>query len=193
MLTFKLTLTGTAPLLMHNAQLADEFNPIVREMKKINAKKTKKTEDEKWELRRLEFMGSLYYDTDLGPYIPAEVIEASIREGAKISRNGRDVQRGLRITSSVNPLAYPGPRDRDEMWKTQNFQDFRTVKVTTSRIVRTRPMFRTWAVEADGLLDTEVIDLDSLKLFLERSGSLTGIGDYRPRFGTYTADIQVAK
>lgn len=190
---FTLTLTGTAPLLMHNVALADEFNPVVLEMKKITAKKTKKTEDDRWELRRLEFVGSLYYDADLGPYIPAEMIEASIREGAKVSRNGKDVQRGLRITSAVNPLAYKGPRAIDELWKDENFRDMRSVRVTSSRIVRTRPIFRNWMTQAEGIIDTEVLDLDALTLFLERAGGLMGIGDYRPRFGTYTAEIEVNK
>ena len=56
MKNFTITLTGEAPILMHNAQLSDKFNPITKAMSAINAKRTKKTDDDEWEMRRLEFM-----------------------------------------------------------------------------------------------------------------------------------------
>lgn len=188
---FRLTLTGTAPILMHNAQLSDEFNPVTLEMKKITAKKTKKTEDDRWELRRLEFVGGLYYDHDAGPYIPAANIEASIAKAAGLTRNGQDVKRGVRLTTDFNPLAYGGgPRTPDELWKDENFVHNASVKVGTARIIRTRPIFRNWATEAEGVFDNSVIDFESLKMFAEKAGQLIGLGDWRPRFGTFDVEIE---
>lgn len=186
---FTITLTGTAPILMHNAQLSDEFNPVTLEMKKITAKKTKKTEDDRWELRRLEFVGGLYHDVDYGPYIPAVNIEASIAKAAGLTRNGQDVKRGVRLTTDVNPLAYSGPRDIDDLWKDPNHVHNASVKVGQARIIRTRPVFRNWAVEAEGIFDPSVIDLESLKQFAEKAGNLIGLGDWRPRFGTFETSI----
>lgn len=190
---FTITLTGTASLLMHNSQLSDEFNPIAVEMKKITAKKTKKTEDDRWELRRLEFVGGLYYDTDLGPYIPAANIEASIAKAAGLTRNGQDVKRGVRLVTDVNPLAYRGPRDPDALWKDATFVHNASVKVGTARIIRTRPMFRDWMTEAEGVYDPTVIDFESLKQFVDKAGQLIGLGDWRPRFGTFDAQLVEVK
>jgi len=183
---FTIIMRGTSPLLMHSAQLSDEFNPVTLAMKKITSKKTNKTEDDRWELRRLEFAGSLYFDADLGPYIPAENIEASIANAASLTRKGKDVKRGMKIVNAVNPLAYHGPRTIDELWaKRDEFAHFASVKVQTARVTRTRPIFREWACEADGIYDPNVIDQESLESWIEKSGQLIGLGDWRPRFGTF--------
>jgi hypothetical protein len=189
---FTITVQGTAPLLMHNAQLSDEFNPVALEMKKITAKKTKKTDDDRWELRRLEFIGGLYFDQEAGPYVPAANIEASIAKAAGLTRNGQDVKRGVRITTDVNPVAYRGPRTIDALWADANHVHNASVKVGQARIIRTRPIFREWITEAEGIYDPTVIDMESLKMFATKAGQLIGLGDWRPRFGTFDATIQEA-
>lgn len=191
---FTITLTGEAPLLMHNAQLSDKFNPITREMAKITAKRTKKTDDDEWELRRLEFMGGLYYDPDLGPFIPAENMEASLAKAAGLTRNGQDVKRGVRINTAQAPLMYDGPRDRDGLWNggdTAGHAHFASVKVGQARIIRTRPVFRKWMVEFDGIIDPNILDPESLDEFLGKAGTMIGLGDWRPRYGTFTHELKV--
>lgn len=188
---FRITLTGASPLLMHNEQLADEFNVISREMKKITAKKTKKTDDDRLELRRLEFMGSLYYDPEVGPYVPGLNIERSLVEAARLTRAGKSVERGLRITSDFNPVQYAGPRDRDALWaEGDKFRLTKGVKVTTSRIIRTRPMFRNWTASAEGVYDPEMVDLDSLTIYAQKAGLYVGLGDWRPRYGLFDAKVE---
>lgn len=189
MKNFTMTVIGTAPLLMHNSQLSDEFNPVTLEMKKLTSKKTKKTEDDRWELRRLEHLGSLYFDPELGPYMPAQNIEACLAKAAGLTRNGQDVKRGIRITSDVNPLVYKGPRETKTLWKDPNHVHNASVKVGQARIIRTRPIFREWAFEANGIIDVNVIDVESLTQFAEKAGTLIGLGDWRPRFGTFNAEI----
>lgn len=191
MIKFVLTLEGTAPLLMHNSQLVDEFNPIVKEMKKITDKRTKKTEDDRWELRRLEHLGSLYYEEGVGPHMPAQNIEASLAKAAGLTRNGQDVKRGVRITSPIIPLVYQGPRTPDELWNDPNHVHNASVKVGMSRVIRTRPVFRQWILEADGILDPNIVDLESFTDFAVKAGSLIGLGDWRPRFGTFNATVEV--
>ena len=65
----RLSIEGTAPLLMHNIRLADPLNPIAKAMKAISSKR-KKTDDDLAQLARLEFEGGLYVLPDLGPYLP---------------------------------------------------------------------------------------------------------------------------
>lgn len=193
MKTFTLTITGTSPLLMHNARLSDEFDPIAVEMKKITAKKTKKTEDDRWELRRLEFLGGLYHDEDYGPYIPAQNVEACIKEAARMTRNGKDVERGMQLTTDINPIAYTGPREADALWEDPNHRHGASVKVGMARVIRTRPIFRQWAIEVEGVIDPTILDFDSLSMFTEKAGSFIGLGDWRPRFGRFTTTITEGK
>lgn len=187
---FSILITGTRPLIMHNGQLADEFNPIVLEIKKLTAKKgTKRTEDDRWELRRLEWMGSLYYDNEFGPYIPGLSVEASLKESARLTRRGKDIERGVRITSDINPIAYSGPREKDDLYKDPNFVFSAVVRNQSSRITRTRPIFREWAAEAEGIYDPALVDLPALTGFAQSAGLYVGLCDWRPRYGTFDAEI----
>lgn len=188
---FTITLVGTHPLLMHNARLSDPLDAVAKAVKVINSKR-EKTEDDHMELGRLEFAGSLYIHADLGPYIPPENIERCLVDSGKITRAGTKVKRALFVHSEVNPLIYTGPRDTKGLWSDKNFEHRASVKVQQNRVMRTRPQFREWEVSAHGTLDTSVLSLEELKQIADTAGSMIGLGDYRPRYGRFTADVSEA-
>jgi hypothetical protein len=55
--------------------------------------------------------------------------------------------------------------------------------------MRCRPRFRQWRVEADGHLDTAVLSFEELEEIANTAGAMIGLGDYRPRFGRFTAEV----
>lgn len=191
---FTLTLTGTKPLLVHNARLSDPLDKWAREMKKVSGKRSK-TDDDHLELARLEFYGGLYYDNDLGPILPSQNIEAAIVDGAKRTKQGKNVTRGLFITDLVTPIAYQGARDLEGLWGNgeSEFVHRASVKVGMSRVMRTRPIFRQWAIEVDGFFDDQIFNLETVEQIITDAGSYSGLGDWRPRFGTFTHKIEVKK
>ena len=89
---FTLKIEGLAPLLMHNARLANPLDTIVQAKKPIAAKRTK-TDDDHALLSKYEFLGGLYIDADAGPYLPAENIERCIRDAAAFSRQAESIRR----------------------------------------------------------------------------------------------------
>lgn len=194
MTQFTLTITGTKPLLMHNSQLSDPLNRWAREMKKLSGKRTK-TDEDHLELARLEFFGGLYFDDDLGPVMPSQNLEAAITDGAKRTKQGKNVGRGLFITDLVTPIVYAGPRDLDALWGDgeSEYVHRASVKVGTSRVMRTRPIFRQWVLEADGFFDDQIFNLETVEQILTDAGSYAGLGDWRPRFGTFTHTLEVKK
>lgn len=183
-----LGIIGTGPLLMHNARLSNPLDPIARAMKKVNSKRAK-SEDDYAEIARLEFMGSLYHDAELGPFLPGDNIWRSVYDAAKKRRLGEKVKTGLLVLSSVNPIAYAGPRDAEELWADESFRHQASVKVGTSRVTRTRPQFTKWATQVAVYLDTEVLDADDLGQIVEIAGSLVGLGDWRPRYGRFIGSL----
>jgi hypothetical protein len=185
---FRITITGTAELLMHNARLSNPLDPVAKAMKKVSSKRTK-TDDDYEEIARLEHAGSLYLDPDVGPYIPGENIQRCLTDAAKVTRAGVKVTRGVFISTDTNPLGYKGPRDVDGLWADENFRHMKSVKVQQNRIQRCRPRFRQWTLEADGTLDTSVLALDDLCAIAETAGAMIGLGDYRPRFGRFTTQV----
>lgn len=184
----RMTLTGTTPLLMHNSQLSDPLNPITKALKDISSKRTK-TEDDHWEMARVEFLGGLYHDPELGPYIPGANLHRCLNEGAKLNKLGRHVERGVVVIDEMLPLAYLGPRDVDGLWADENFRSRLSVGVTTSRVMRTRPQFRKWAMEAELIVDTDQLDFGQISGIAEKSGAMIGLGDYRPHYGRFTVEV----
>ncbi|OBH07931.1 hypothetical protein [Mycobacterium sp. E1747] len=190
MIGFTITLTGTAPLLMHNSRLSNPLDPATKALKKVTGKRNK-TDDDHEQIARLEFAGGLYMDPDVGPYIPGENIMRCLVDGAKLTKMGVKVTRGVFVSTDVNPLSYNGPRDEQALWD-KGWRHMASVKVGTSRTMRCRPWFPEWKVQAEGVLDPSVLELDDLTSIADNAGSLIGLGDWRPRFGRFTAVVQHA-
>lgn len=185
----RLTLDSLTPLLMHNARLSDPLDVITKQLRGVSSKRTK-TEDDQAEMARIEFEGGMYFDEIAGPYVPGVNVHRCLVEGAKLNKLGRHVERGVIVQNDVCALAYDGPRTIEELWEDKNFVSRLSVGVTTSRVMRTRPQFRKWALEVDLLVDTGQLDLNQFTEIAEKAGSYIGIGDYRPRFGRFSVSVE---
>lgn len=185
----RLSLTGTAPLLSHNIRLANPLDPIARQMKEISAKR-KKTDDDFMQLARLEFEGGLYLSPVLGPYLPGANIEKCIVEGGRITKQGKQVERGLFVIDNEVPLIYSGPRTAETMWADENYRSAMAVKIGQSRVMRTRPIFRSWALDAEAEVDPGLLNIEQLVSVATDAGAMVGLGDYRPRYGRFTVSVE---
>ncbi len=180
---------GTTPLITHNIRLANPLDPIAKAMKGISAKRTK-TEDDYVQLARLEFEGGLYLDPEVGPFLPGANVEKCIVEGARVTKQGKQVERGLFVVDNTIPLLYTGPRSAEKLWADENFRNVSAVRIGQQRIMRTRPMFRSWALDVDAELDPGLLSVDQLQAIITDAGSMVGLGDYRPRYGRFEATVE---
>lgn len=182
----KLRVTGVSPLLCHNGSLADPMNPTVKEMKKITSKRGK-TEADLEELARLEWLGGLYIENGK-LVIPSMNIEATFVEGAKKTRMGKQALAGA--FCQENPvIIYDGPTDLKELWRDENFRLTVGAKVQRARIMRTRPMFKQWALEFVFTFNDEVLNESTVLEIFKTAGELVGFGDWRPKFGRFTVTV----
>lgn len=180
---------GTAPLLMHNIRLANPLDKYARELDRLNKEK-KGAGADKYEflelMARVEWEGGLYYDKDIGPYLEQRHILASLKEGARRTRGGKVVQRGVTVSGYRFPLQYNGPRDIEGMVEAGTFIDHRAVTVGRAKVMRARPVFTEWALKFPLIYDTDAISLDDLKRYLVDAGRFAGLGDGRAiGFGFY--------
>lgn len=176
---------GVAPLIMHNGQLADPANEWTRAVKEISGKR-KKTDADYEEMARLEWMGGLYLHEG-EPCIPGYVLEGVlIGKGgaARKQRMGKQAAAGLYALENF-PLEYEGPRDPVEMWKDKRFQLRVPVVVNTSRVIRTRPIFNEWAATVAVEVDTELVNVDDVDLWMKIAGKQVGFMDWRPKCGRF--------
>lgn len=186
---FTMTIEGVRPLLMHNERLANPMDPIVKEIKKITSKK-KKTDDDHEAIAHLEFLGSLYHDPDVGPYLPGDNLWRCLYNASKRNRLGERVKEALLIETDVNPLAYKGPRDAEKLWLDEKFRYFRSVRVGMSRTMRCRPIFYQWKTEVEGQLDTTILDWADFERIVADAGGLVGLCEWRPRFGRFLGVVK---
>jgi hypothetical protein len=174
--------TGTTTTLMHNERLADELSYAAQLMSRLNKEKKRKGVDKlemSAKISRAEWDGGLYYDDSIGPYIPAQNVHSCIKEGARLTRGGKEVERCVQIATPRIKLDYDGPRDRNGLWDAGIFKDRRGVKVQRARIFRTRPAFDGWSIQFSLLYTTEGIDLDALCKYMSDAGTFIGLGDGR--------------
>jgi hypothetical protein len=185
----RIEMTGATPLLMHNARLADPKDQFAKEIAKYSAKKSKKTEEDRDAIERLEWLGGLYVEN--GVIVePTSAIGACLREAAKSTRNGRDIQRAVRFKDMFVKLVYDGPSDIEKLFECPEFQNRAIVRIQKARSPRVRPRFFPWYLEAYAILNTNLIDIDKLRDIADYAGEIEGLGDNRINgFGKFKAEI----
>ena len=170
---------GDEMLLLHNGQLADRECEWTRKLAAITSKRNK-TDEDATEVARLEWCGSLYYDPDTGPYMPGDNLRRALLDAARLSKEGKNIERGLLRVTRKNTLNYDGPRDMQALWETGRFAHRTTVKVGTSKVVRTRPKFIGWSFTTTLTHDATIISKDDITRIATTAGHYVGIGDGRP-------------
>lgn len=185
-------ITGTVPLIMHNVQTADPMNHFAKEIAKLTSKRRNKTEADQAEIARLKFISGLYYDTKVGPYIPAPNLFRCLIESGAMTREGKKIERGISFLSDRATLEYDGPRDLTSLWDDGNskYVDTRIVVVSRQRIPQTRPIFPEWSATFEVLVDDQVLDPDGFAEIVIRAGRAVGIGDFRRFYGRFTAILK---
>lgn len=186
----KITMTGTTPLMLHNVRLADPLDPWAKELKRLNGKRTK-TEDDRLEISRVEFGGGLYYDPEIGPYLPAANLFRALIEAGTVTKSGKKIERGLIVTQDRAAIEYDGPRTIDELWGDGNtpYVDRRMVNVQRQRVSRTRPIFPRWACAFGVEVDPAILDPEDFEAIVVRTGSMVGVGEYRRFYGRFEGKV----
>jgi len=182
------------PLLMHAPTTVDPLNPYSVKMRKVSTKR-QKTEDDYEAISRIEFLAGLYFEDGTGPYIPSRVISACLIDGAKKFRLGRAARAGITPKSPRFFFKkWRGPKTAEALFEsrlkdgTQRYVDKRCVRVTTSRIMRTRPRFDAWEIDVSLIIDATAFDPERIEDIVHAAGTLVGICDNRPECGRFELD-----
>lgn len=190
--TIQIRLQGVSPLLCHNGQTADPRNTYAKAMKAVSSKR-KKTDADYDEMARLEWLAGLYrIDGDL--VIPDYVIESVMIKGAMKSKRGPQAKCGMFFTEHAS-LQFAGKPEiindetLAEMFASGDFTHTIGVKVGMSKVMRTRPIFRNWSLQATCQYDPDVLNLRDIEEIVSDAGKLVGLGDWRPKHGRFEAEV----
>lgn len=193
MRNFSIKITGTSPLIMNSGRLINPLEPATKELANAYGEfKRDKTDESFLALAQAEFIGSLYFIDGIGPVWPSDNLRSCLRNGGKKKKKvgsraslANSVASAVLFTSTDNPLWYGknGPRTIEELWADENHRLIKACGVQRAKVMRTRPVFREWEFEAEGVLDTEVIDLVDFQAVADIAGKLIGLGNWRPELG----------
>lgn len=188
MKTIKLKITGMSPLLMHGDRFANPLDPLTKAHKELTAKR-KKTDADHEAIAKSEWLGGMYHDDDIGPYMPGVNVDAALVAGAKLQKLGTKFKSAVMVVEDRLPVIYEGPRDKDGMFADGRFTDCRSVKVQTAKLMRYRPKFNQWALSVTIAFNEDAVNTAEVLKAAEDAGRMCGIGDFRPRFGKFTVEV----
>lgn len=202
MATIECEIRGQTPLVMNNGEKADPDGVYAERVADLKNKRKKSPEDREL-LGRIEFQGGLYWNEKIGPYLPDGNILASLIEGGRVTKNGKDItafvsceptEEAKKRGESFVKLEYEGPRDVESMWRAAMF-DRRLVssngKPGGPKVIRYRPVFKGWSakfvLEVDDECDPAVV-VQALK----DAGRRVGVCE-RKRFRWGRFEVERAK
>ena len=177
---------GITPLIMNSCKTVNPLHPIALAKREITDKPSRKrTVDDLIHLSDLEWEGSLYHDDDIGLYVPAENIEATVRDGAKARRKGKDIVRCFNVVEMRVPLDIGEVLTLDQMRDDYRFRDVRQMTVQRARVTRTRGRFNMWRIVFTATYDETQINLDTVVYAMQYAGQYVGLCDSRPKYGKF--------
>ncbi len=177
--TLKFKFTGQSALIVHSARGSNPLDPAAIAHSALTSKRTK-TEQDHRQIAESEWHLGLYYDKELGPFLPSANIMAAVHAGAKQHKNGAPFGRSTLILEEKIPLQYDGPRDAAKLFKKPVHVHVCSVGVNGRRVTRCRPIFPSWSVEFEMHYDPTVLDEKDIVLAAVTAGRYCGIGDNRP-------------
>lgn len=189
MKNLRVTWKGITPLIMHSCQCVNPLHPISKELKKYTSKRNK-TDEDLIKISDLEWEAGAYWKDDMGLYMPAENVEATIQNGAKANKKGKDIEKYVSVTDLYIPFNYGENLTKEELIQNYEYRDTRIMTVQRSKVLRTRPRFDQWSITFNVLYNEEKIDIETIVNAMEYAGSYVGLCDSRPKYGKFVATIE---
>ncbi len=189
MKNLKVTWKGISPLIMHSCQCVNPLHPIAKELKKYTSKKNK-TDEDLIKISDLEWEAGAYWKDGFGLYMPAENVEATIQNGAKANKKGKDIEKYVNVTDLYIPFNYGENLSKEELIQNYEYRDTRIMTVMRSKILRTRPRFDQWNITFNLMYNEEKIDIETIVNAMEYAGSYVGLCDSRPKYGKFVATVE---
>ena len=192
--SLNVTITGIIPLLMANPQTVDRFNQYNREMARINAKKTRRTDEDYRDLADIEVRSKVHWDNEIGVFVPTTwLMGALCKHAFSLKKLSKD-----RIRGSVFPkepkiaLTYRNMelvKELDDVVGNPEFRYNMNLRQGQVRVMKSMPIFKDWSFSAVLEFENTQIDAGDLKAIFEYAAEYGGFGDFRPTFGRAEAEV----
>lgn len=175
---------GESALLQHDDKTANPMNPYTKRLKEITGKR-KKTDEDIFQIAKIEWEASLYHTEKDGYFIKAECFEGTFLTAAKAFKLGNVFKQAVSIPKNPKLKFSENHLNPDRLFEITEYRDIRTVKVGMQKVMRCRPIFNEWSCKFELWYDETRIDESTLFQVLQYAGNYIGVCDYRPKFGRF--------
>ena len=186
---FQIHLKSISPLVMNCDTLANPLHPMKKKISELTCLKSK--QDEHYlAIYRIQWEASLYYDDDIGIYISSKMIIGCLRAAARKDKKGLKTKAIIVDCLPGTPLLPFEGITPGKLWTIKNKKDAQThvfiesVNVQRAKNMRCRPIFPSWEIKFEILLNTEILSEEELKHIIETAGFEYGFGELRPQLAT---------
>ena len=193
--TINASFTGISPLLMNNPQTVDPFNHYTKLKKPLTNKRgAAKTDEIIQKIRDIEIESKIFFDDDIGVYVPTRWVMAAIAKNAyALSKIAKAKVRGSVFMSSEKAkLSFDGMdkvKHKIDIVKNDKFFTLLILPQQQNRIAKGFPIFHKWHFDVDIEFDDIIIDTAELVRILEYSAKYGGFGDFRPSYGRCICEV----
>lgn len=170
MKTYEVEIEGTAPLLMH--RFADDIGD-----EKPTKKSTQPTIQEQFEASVYRFDDGRLYQP--GRHLEGAMIKAAV-DFRKAGRGKKSLRNYFLSSVFVRPDAIPHGFQTAEIDRQRV-----VVRATKGAVMRVRGRLDKWKLAFQIENRSEDLDAATIHAVLQKAGEEYGIGDYRPRYGTF--------
>jgi hypothetical protein len=192
---YSVHIKGATPLIMHSDKACNPLHPISKKMKEITSIR-KKTDEHHLALSRIEFEASMYFDDNLGIYMPSKCLQGCIKAAARKYKKGKQTKAVILNEAIGYPLIPYKGKNAELLYNETNkngdhpYVFIESLVVGMARIMRTRPIFHKWEIKFGLYLDLELLPESDLKMILETAGYEYGLCELRPgratgNYGTF--------
>lgn len=186
---------GESPLLQSCDRLADPLDPATIAHKKLTSIRGKsKTDDIIKDIARSQYINGIYWQDKLGVVVPTVNIKKCMESGAKMTRNGDKIRKGVMFFDENIKLDYGKNLNKNQLWESGNtYLDKRSVVVGQAKVMCYRAKFPDWSLTFEVTYDPDIIEEQWILNYLNAAGAYIGLGGFRPEkngmFGRFQAEI----
>ena len=189
----KVKFDGMSPLLQNNAQTVDIFNKYSKLKKPLTSKRSK-TDEDVLELRNIEVESKVYFDEEIGIYVPQKWLSASLAKNswAVIKVKKDHVRAGIFIIEDKTKLHFDGDnkvKTIKDIAKNEKFVTTLILPQGQVRLAKSFPIFHKWSFSFNIDYDDSIFNFSELKQLLEYCGKYNGFGDFRPTYGRALCEV----
>jgi len=189
MKNLKCKVVGNNEIRINNPQAADPLNRYYKAMKEINSiHHSKKTDADRQKLENISIESALYFNSELGVYVPTTWIMSAIGAVSySLCNIGKKVIReGVYMNQDKLKLNYSGMQSVKTIEDVVLNPEFRAVefhKIGTAKVAKGTPKFENWSFNIDLEFDEEVVTESQLRAIVKMMVERKGFGDFRPTYG----------